>query len=464
VRVLAQMATLVVLARLLPPSAFGLLAMVAAIGAILELVKEFGLSAATIQKQDISHAQVSTLFWINAGVGMALGGGLFLAAPLLARFYGQPELDGVARWLALGFVLSGLTVQHWALLRRQMRFGTIAGIETTADLVSFGAAIALAIAGAGYWALVVQRLLAPGLLLVASWSICRWRPAPPARTAGVAPLLGFGASVTGAQLSVAFARSLDQILIGWLWGPVVLGFYERTTRLLLVPINTINAPVYATAMPALSRLLDQPARYRSMFSQVMQKLGLLTMPAFALAAVTADWVVDILFGPSWRQATPLVALFSVSATFLPVLMAVSLLYLSQARTAELLRAMLIDSAIAIASILVGLQWGVVGVAASLAVVGLLVRTPLAFWLAARRGPVAVGAVWRAVAPPISIAIAVAAGIGGLRTFTPDPTPAAMALVAATALAITMLGLLAWPETRREIRQVLASGRLSILHP
>src|SRR6201999_712870 len=113
-RVLGQVATLVVLARLLPPSAFGLLAMVAAIGAVLDLVKEFGLSAATIQKQDITHAQVSALFWVNAGVGALLGIALFIAAPWLAHFYGQPSLEAVARWLSLGFVMSGLTVQHWA--------------------------------------------------------------------------------------------------------------------------------------------------------------------------------------------------------------------------------------------------------------------------------------------------------------------------------------------------------------
>src|SRR3954471_10454379 len=93
VRVLGQMATLVVLARLLPPSAFGLLAMVAAIGLVLDLIKEFGLSAATIQKADITQAQISVLFWINAGIGTSLGVLLFLAAPLLARFYGQPELE-----------------------------------------------------------------------------------------------------------------------------------------------------------------------------------------------------------------------------------------------------------------------------------------------------------------------------------------------------------------------------------
>src|SRR5579859_704285 len=108
VRVLGQMATLIVLARLLPPSAFGLLAMVGAIGLILDLVKEFGLSAATIQKHNITQAQVSALFWINSSVGAVLGAGLFLAAPLLARFYDQPELVGVARWMSLAFVASGL--------------------------------------------------------------------------------------------------------------------------------------------------------------------------------------------------------------------------------------------------------------------------------------------------------------------------------------------------------------------
>ena len=282
-RVLGQVATLVVLARLLPPSAFGLLAMVAAIGAVLDLVKEFGLSAATIQKRDISHAQVSALFWINAGVGAALGFGLFLAAPLLAQFYGQPELEAVARWLALAFVASGLTVQHWALLRRQMRFGAIAGMETLADLLSFGTAIGLAASGAGYWALVAQRLVSPVLLMLGSWALCRWRPARPARTAGVRGLLEFGASVTGSGLAVAFSRSLDQILIGWLWGPALLGLYERTTRLFMIscadrvkiPFTPFRAPT-ALLRPALGlakRLLVKPLFEEDVWSFEAEQKG-----------------------------------------------------------------------------------------------------------------------------------------------------------------------------------------------
>ena len=454
-RVLGQMGTMVVLARLLPPQAFGLLAMVAAIGAVLDLIKEFGLSSATIQKADITQAQVSALFWINAAIGAAMGMGLFLAAPLLAQFYGQPELVAVTRWMALGFVASGLTVQHWALLRRQMRFKSVAVLETGGDFASFAAGIGMALGGAGYWALVAQRLVPPVVLVAGSWLVCRWRPALPARTGGIRSLLGYGASVTCGGLALAFSRSVDQVLIGWLWGPATLGIYERVTRLLMMPVNTINAPIYSAAMPALSRLSDQPERYRALCTQVVQKLGLLTMPAFALAAVTADWVVEILFGPSWRPAVPLVTLFSLAATGLPVLQAVGLLYMTHARMAEMLRANLIDSGICVAAILAGLRWGVVGVAASLALAVLSIRLPVAFWLSTRGGPVRAVMLWRAIAPPASAALAVAVSVFVLRLFEPVATISALAAAAAMALSATLIVLALWPETRHEMSRLLS---------
>jgi PST family polysaccharide transporter len=457
VRVLAQLATLVVLARLLPPAAFGLLAMVASLGAILELMKDLGLSAATIQKPAVTHAQVSALFWINTAAGALLGAGLLAAAPLLAHVYGQPELTAVTRWLALGFVLSGLTVQHWALLRRQMRFAAIAGLESAADLVAFGIAIALAIDGHGYWALVGQRLASPALLLVGSWTLCRWRPTWPARAEGLGDLLRLGGSVTGSGLATALARSVDQMLIGWLWGPVVLGLYERTTRLVLLPVNTINAPVYAAGMPALSRLVDRPARYRSMFRQILQKLALLTMPPFAAVAVCADWVVGIVLGPAWLQATVLVALFSLSACYLPVLLATSLLYMTQGRSAELLRATAIDAALCIGAILVALPWGVEAVAAALAASGLLIRLPLAFWLASRRGPVSMVDMATALAPPASAALIVGLVVWLGRASGLAASPSVVIdIMASGVLGAAALGftLLAWPETRREIRDLV----------
>ncbi|HYC64925.1 MAG TPA: lipopolysaccharide biosynthesis protein [Reyranellaceae bacterium] len=449
VKVALQLAALAVLARLLPPAAFGLLAMVAALGAMLEFVKEFGLSSATIQRHEITQRQVSALFWINAGLGIGIAAALALAAPLVAAFYGQPQLEGVTRWLALGFALSGLSVQHWALLRRQMRFGAIAGIELAAEFAALGTAVALALGGADYWALVAQRLVSPALQLGLSWIVCRWRPDWPHRTTGVASLVRYGASVTGSGLAVALSRSVDQILLGWLFGPAALGLYERAARLLMLPINTINAPVYAAGMPALSRLADQPARYRAMFRQVVQKLALLTMPTFALAAIMADWVVAVLFGPAWREAAPIVFFFAIAAMHVPTVMAVGLLYMTQDRTGEMLRATLIDCALCLASILAGLPFGAVGVAAALALTGLFVRLPISFTLAARHGPVAPGAIYEALAIPVITTAVAALTAAGLRLADVGLIGVGMGGVFAAALVV-----LAFAETRRDVLRLM----------
>jgi PST family polysaccharide transporter len=271
--------------------------------------------------------------------------------------------------------------------------------------------------------------------MVGSWLVCHWRPARPAPASGLGELLRYGGGVTASGLASAFARSVDQILIGWLWGPVVLGLYERTTRLVLLPVNTINAPVYAAAMPALSRLVERPERYRSMFRQIMQKL------------------VRILFGPGWVEATPLVALFSVTAAYLPVLLAAGLLFMTHGRTAEMLRATLIDGTLCVASIVVGLLWNVVGVAASIAIVGLLVRLPMGFWLSTRRGPVSMADILTAIAPAACAALAGAAAASLLRHYAftgADPTVTGILVVGASAGLAMLLAVLAWPETRREL--------------
>src|SRR5690348_8619793 len=193
-KVLLQLATVVVLVRMLPPGAFGLIAMVAALSAVLEFVKELGLSAATIRETGVTHAQVSALFWINAAAGASIALLLFLAAPLIADFYHEPAVTAVTRWLALSFLMSGLTVQHWALLRRQMRFTATISVDIGGDLAGLIAAVILVLSGVGYWALVAQRLVVPAVALIGSWSLCRWRPTWPRRATGVHALFAFGLS------------------------------------------------------------------------------------------------------------------------------------------------------------------------------------------------------------------------------------------------------------------------------
>lgn len=451
VRFAAQFGGTILLARLLSPHAFGLVAMIAALSVLLDLIKELGLSAATIQRPVISQQQVSTLFWINAGFGCLLAIILLLAAPAIALFYGEPELAPITQWLAAGFVLSGFTIQHWALLRRQMRFTAIAVIETGAELAALALAAGLALNGAGYWALVAQRIAGPALTLAATWLLCPWRPGPPARNTGIGGMLRFGGSVTGFNLLSAAARSLDQILIGWLWGPVALGFYERAAKLVLVPVNNLNAPLYAVAMPALSRLESQPERYRHTFLLVFEKFAMITMPPAALAAVTADWVVGLLFGTQWQAATSYVACFALAAMTLPVTLSVGLLYQSQNRPADLLRAAVLDAVAVAAAILAGVSFGPLGIAIAYAVAGLLLRLPTALWLGGRRGPVSSRDLTAAILPSLAAATTVAAGVtlfrwSGMTGMMPPLT--GLALSGLIAMSLAALVFLAIPRSRR----------------
>ncbi len=451
VRFSAQFGGTILLARMLTPHAFGLVAMIAALAVLLDMVKELGLSAATIQRPVITQQQVSTLFWINAGFACFLALGLVLAAPAIAGFYGEPDLIGITRWLALGFVVSGLTVQHWALLRRQMRFTAIAIIETGAEFAALALAVICAMKGAGYWALVVQRVSGPVITMVATWALCPWRPGLPARDREIRNMLSFGGSVVSFNVLAGAARSLDQVLIGWLWGPIVLGFYERASRLVLVPLNNLNAPLYAVAMPALSRLEGQPERYRHAFLLVFEKFAMVTMPPAALAVVTSDWVVGLLFGPKWSEATPFVASFCAAAVTMPAMLSIALLYLSQNRGGDMLRAGLADTAAVAAAIFAGLPFGAVGIAVAYAIAGLVLRLPLAIWLGGKRGPVNRRDLAVALVPSLAAAGAVAAAVTALREggwlVAVEPL-AGLALSLTFALPVAVVVFVAIPRSRR----------------
>lgn len=461
-KVLAQFGAVVVLVRLLPPAAFGLIAMTAALYAVLDPLRDLGLSAATIQKPDLAHAEISTLFWVNFGAGTLLAAALFLGAPLVAAFYHQPELVAVTRWIALGFVLNGFCAQHWALLRRQMRFTAVATLETSAEILGFGVAIALALAGAGYWALVVQRLIGPSLIAPGCWILCRWRPSRPAWAPGIGGLLGFGGSLAGTSLMSLFSRSIDQMAIGWFWGPSVLGLYDRATKLLISPLNNIMLPLYSIGMPTLSRLTVDEQRYRRAFGEILEKLAMVTMPAAAGIMATAYWTTEILFGHRWIAAAPLVAWFALVAAYQPSLDACALLYMTQMRARELLRAGMIDAALRILAIACALPYGATAVAAALAVSGLLVRAPIVFWLATRRGPVGLAQVYRTLLPSLLAALGVAGSIAVERAFVlPHDTAAEPGMLLAVPTGILAAAAVFWlvPRSRHSLIRFCGARRL-----
>src|SRR5262245_26825867 len=260
-----NLASTATLARLLTPGDFGLIAMAASISNFLALFLDLGLGSATVQRADLTQLQVSAMFWVNTALGVILAAILIGLAPLVARFYGDPQLVAVTMVLALGFIFAGLSIQPNALLRRQMRFASLARIDLVSLVLGIAAAIASAAWGAGYWALVYFQLVQSASAAVGAWLACGWRPGAPARSARLRPLLSFGAGLTAFNILAYLSKTLDNVIIGRSVGSAALGLYLKSYSMLLLPVDRIRGPMSAVVVPALSLLQTDRRRFRTYF-------------------------------------------------------------------------------------------------------------------------------------------------------------------------------------------------------
>ncbi|MFA7061062.1 MAG: lipopolysaccharide biosynthesis protein [Pedobacter sp.] len=273
----------VVLARLLTPADYGLFGMVAVVVGFAEMFKDAGLSMATVQKDQISHEQISTLFWVNFMISVGLGLCVFVGSPLIAWFYGKPELASITVALSLSFIISGLTIQHQALLQRHMRFGTLASIQVAAQIISLTVTIIMAYLGWRYWSLVGGALSQALVNSLLTFVYCPWIPGRVQRGTGVRDMLKFGSHLTGFNFVNYFARNADNILIGKFIGADALGIYGRAYQLLMMPITMLSAPLSNVAVPALCRLNEERDRLHKYYLHILYLLSLFAGPIAGIA-------------------------------------------------------------------------------------------------------------------------------------------------------------------------------------
>jgi O-antigen/teichoic acid export membrane protein len=364
VRFLLHTASTVILARLLRPQDFGLTAMVGAIIGLVGLWMDLGLSNATLQRAEITHPQVSVLFWINCALGAGATLVVALSAPAIAWFYHEPRLIGITMALSTVFLLGGLTVQHRALLRRQMRFKVIAIMDSVSMTFGVATGITMAWMQFGYWSLVGMQVGATALNCVLVWAACDWRPGRFQRRVGVRPMLAFGADVTGFQFLTYFNRNFDNILIGRVLGAAALGIYSRAYALLTLPMNQINMPLSAVLLPALSRLQDKPAEYARLFLRATRTIALVTIPIVVFSFVLAHDVVLVLLGRRWLAAAPIFQLLAPAAAASAIAFVPNWLCQSLGRSRRQLHYALVSAPVCVTGFLIGIKWGITGVAVS----------------------------------------------------------------------------------------------------
>jgi O-antigen/teichoic acid export membrane protein len=396
VKFLLNLAFIMVLARLLTPKDFGLYAMVTTVMGFLFLFQDVGLSMATVQRREITHAQVSNLFWVNVVVGGVITLLVAALAPVVAWFYREPRLVNITLALSVTFLLVSLAVQHSALLNRQMRFGVIALIDVVSMLAGYLTGIALALSGYGYWALVFAYLVQVTIRLVLTWSISQWRPRFPSRTTGTWHLLSFGANITVGNLMNSLARGADNLLIGRFFGAAAIGLYSRASILLIRPLEQFTIPINAVLVPALSRVQTQPERYRRTFLRVYEAMALVSFLSTGFLLTLARPLTLVVLGPKWEQAVPIFAGFAIAALWIPLTGASTWLFQTQGRGKDWVFSSSLCSCITVASFIAGLPFGPAGVAIAYSAAGLLFQMPILYYFAGRHGPVTTADLWFAI--------------------------------------------------------------------
>jgi O-antigen/teichoic acid export membrane protein len=301
-----SVAGIAVLSRWLSPEDFGVFALAYVVVGWISTFTESGFSYATIQSQEISHAQASNLFWANLLLGCIACGTLFVLSPGVAWMYGRPELVPVMAMLGIAVLVSCLGLQQLAQFQRRLEFGRIALVTIGSKLISLGTAIAVARSGGGFWALAAQEGASSLSRVALTWVLSEWRPSAPRSGAGTLVLMRLGALKSMAEFIGVLRRSADVFLLGLFCGTQCVGLYSRSAALISTPVFQAIGPISRVAVPALSRVQSDPVRFRSAVRNGVELLGFASLPTCVFVSVAAEPFVGLLLGDQWSDTVALV--------------------------------------------------------------------------------------------------------------------------------------------------------------
>jgi len=402
-----RLGSLMVLARLLGPKDFGLVGMVTAFTGVLTLFRDFGLSAAAIQRETVTEEQLSTLFWINILVGALLALAAVAMAPFIAAFYHEPRLVMVTVVLATGFLFNAIGVQHGALLQRQMRFTDLAVINTVSLIIGTAIAIGGAKAGYGYWALVAMTVALPITTTIGCWLTAGWVPGMPRRRTGIRSMMRFGGALTLNGLVIYIASNFEKVLLGRFWGVDALGIYGRAYQLANIPTENLNSAAGEVAFSALSRLQGEPRRLKSYFLKGYSLVLAMTLPVTVACALFANDIIFAILGPKWMAAAPIFRLLAPTMLVFAIANPLAWLLSSLGLVERSLKMGLVIAPLMIVSYVIGLPYGPRGVAFAYSAVMVLWLIPGIAW-SVYGTVVSFRDVLLAVSPPLAASVLAAA--------------------------------------------------------
>ena len=453
-RFLLQLVTLVVVARIIGPSEYGAAAtaLVAVTGA--ELVRSGGVTWLIARAPGLSGASASTLHWISVGAGCAIALALLTATPFVAADL-LPAGALTFPALAFVFVLAGVGAVPTALLGRNLRLLPIGLGEVTAAAVSCAAAVTAALLGAGSASLILQAVVYAAVLCGIVLVVTPWRPSRPAPLRAVRGELAFAGSATLSQGLEWVSRSVDRVVVTALFGTAASGLYVQAAQLSTLPVEQVNGPLRRAAVPALGRLVDDPARFRPAYRSVLTLSCAVLWPVFAVLIVLAEPVVVTLFGSEWLATAPIFRAMAPLAMATVVTGVTTFVALAHGlANRQTLWECAVLRPVTIAGFAVGAIWGVTGVAAGYSVSTALLVVP-GFLFIAKRADLGLRDLLAPLTAPATVAVACAAAAAVVQAVA-STSPLLTVVVAGGASAVVWLaGLAAFPSTRHLLLRLRA---------
>jgi PST family polysaccharide transporter len=439
---LLQVVGTVILARLLTPADFGVVTMVTTFSLLLMSFGSNGFNEVVIQRDEMNRFLASNLFWITSAAGLILTIGFAGAGSLLARFYRNPLVTHVAVVMSAAIFLAAGSVIHIALLKRAMRFTAVSVNDLVARGVYTAVAILLARKGWGYWALAVAFVVYTLGTTIGAWWLCRWIPSLPRRGVGTRAALRFAANVYGTFSANYFTRNFDNLLVGWQFNAAALGYYKKAYDLFALSASQLTSPLHSVALAALSRLNQDPIRFRRYLANSLGIVALVGMAVGADLTLVGKDVVRLVLGPKWSESGRIFELFGPGIGIMLLYSTIGWIHLSIGKPGRWLRWTLVESAATALLFVVALPWGPAGIAVAWSASFWTLSIP-AFWYAGR--PIGFGvsslmaAVWRYGAASLVAGLGTAAIIRGTQFWgTPPGANAALgAIFIISALFVTL---------------------------
>lgn len=380
-----QIASMAVLARLLHPTDFGLIAMGTTAISLLLIVSDCGLTMASTQRRTINTIQLSQLFWLNLAGGVLFAAVAIAISPLLVVLYGDRRVIGVIVGLSFMLLATAVGAQHEAILRRRLRYGFISAIGVASMALGVLCGIVFALLGFGYWSLVALQVFTVVTRTAFLWVGTRWRPMSPRRDANIRGLVLYGGKYVPTQLLDYCTNWIDGILIGVTGGAFELGIYRKGRNIAMMPVEQLRRPSGRMAISSLSRLQDDLGEFQRFYLYAVALLCLVALGVVGLLVAEAPTIVIVLLGPQWVGAIPILRWLSLAAVVSALGVANDWLLIPRGEVTTLLGLRIIRLVIVIVALIVGSRWGTVGVAAAYGIGSSFSIVLELIWGTARRG-------------------------------------------------------------------------------